>query len=181
MTKAVYVDLFRCIACKACELACEREYGAARVRVETVLDRTGAGVGVPVSCRQCETPLCALVCPEKALLSVDGELDFDSGLCTGCGLCTLACPFGAIELKKTGGGPEITPTITNSSPFFSGPVVRCELCPGKETPVCVATCPSGALVYTDCESFGENIRQEKGKKLLEALLSPFLTGQGARR
>ncbi|MDD3041701.1 MAG: 4Fe-4S binding protein [Methanosarcinaceae archaeon] len=167
MTKAVYVNLSHCIACKACELACEREYGEARVRVEVVLNGAGGGVGVPVSCRQCETPFCALACPENALgREVDG-LKFDSGLCSDCGLCVLACPFGAIELKKAGGGSG------TSFLNLSGTVVRCELCPGKETPVCVATCPAGALVYTDCESFGKNIRRGKGKKCLKPSPAPL--------
>lgn len=45
------------------------------------------------SCRACVE-----VCPKKAWRLDDAALEFDSGLCDGCGLCVPACPRQAIVL-----------------------------------------------------------------------------------
>ena len=45
------------------------------------------------SCRACVE-----VCPRKAWRLDDAALEFDSGLCDGCGLCVPACPCQAIDL-----------------------------------------------------------------------------------
>lgn len=41
---------------------------------------------------------CVEVCPRKAWRLDDAALEFDSGLCDGCGLCVPACPRQAIDL-----------------------------------------------------------------------------------
>lgn len=41
---------------------------------------------------------CVEVCPRQAWRLDDAALEFDSGLCDGCGLCMPACPRQAIDL-----------------------------------------------------------------------------------
>lgn len=41
---------------------------------------------------------CVDICPRKAWRLDDAALEFDSGLCDGCGLCMPACPRQAIDL-----------------------------------------------------------------------------------
>jgi Fe-S-cluster-containing dehydrogenase component len=57
-------------------------------------------------------------------------------LCTGCGSCAIACPFG---------------TIYNN--LIQYPSSECDLCKGRlepgEKPLCVATCEDGSLDYQD--------------------------------
>ena len=45
-------------------------------------------------CRRCGRCVNEIGCP--ALFSLDGRISIDKGLCTGCGLCTSLCKFGAI-------------------------------------------------------------------------------------
>ncbi len=124
----LWVDFQRCIACRACELACEAVHdGGSRIHVILL-----PGVSVPLTCRQCERSPCALVCPEDALLQTEQQgVVFVPDRCTRCGLCVPACPFGVLEGKF----PEKVE------------LVKCDLCQshGPERPACVITCPTGVL------------------------------------
>lgn len=57
-------------------------------------------------------------------------------LCTACGACAIACPFGTI--------------YTNLIPFVTS---TCDLCKGRlqegRKPLCVTTCPFEALDYKE--------------------------------
>ncbi|MHC1631538.1 MAG: 4Fe-4S dicluster domain-containing protein [Methanotrichaceae archaeon] len=145
----VYVDLNRCIACHACEVACENEHGVSNIFVKVVEDL----VSVPVSCRQCENATCVMTCYTDALhFGKDGSVAFDSEKCTGCGLCVLACPFGAVLL-----GPSL--------------VHKCNLCPGREVPACVATCPTEALIFGDQEIITGVARMRAAQKMAQAVIA----------
>ena len=55
--------------------------------------------------------------------------------------CVLACPNGALTRDKD-----------------QGFEVKCNLCPGQETLVCVANCSSEALVLSSNGDFGGEVR-----------------------
>jgi len=91
-------------------------------------------------CRRCELAPCINACPKNALEKVPTENN-DAGilkranmLCTGCGTCAVACPFGTI--------------YTDLIPFPSSVCDRCKgrLAPG-EKPLCVQTCNDGSIDY----------------------------------
>ncbi len=82
------------------------------------------------TCRQCESPACALACPQGAIFqqAETGARQIDKNLCVGCGTCTEACPWGI---------PTVDPETQKST--------KCLLCHGYTA--CVKDCPTGALHY----------------------------------
>ena len=54
------------------------------------------GIYVTPACRGCITHKCAEVCPKKAITVIDSKAVVDKSKCIECGLCTKACPYGAI-------------------------------------------------------------------------------------
>jgi Fe-S-cluster-containing dehydrogenase component len=91
-------------------------------------------------CRRCEGAPCIKACPRSALEKIKtgdddaGILKRSKMLCTGCGSCTIACPFGTIY-------PELVPF----------PSSVCDVCKGRlvdgEKPLCVNTCNDGSIEY----------------------------------
>jgi formate dehydrogenase iron-sulfur subunit len=116
----VFVDMERCIACHACEVACKRLHGG---QSNVSLQVVGEKAALPMLCRQCEKAICVLACGFGALFNEGETVAFDIKKCTGCDLCLLACPFGVVWSDKV--------------------LRKCDLCSGD--PACVATCPTRAL------------------------------------
>ena len=99
----------KCKACRRCEIACiaahhgltfkealkKRDELVARVHVV----KSGS-VKSPISCRQCENAPCARICPTGALQQDDGIVTMNAQICSGCQLCIMACPYGAISLES---------------------------------------------------------------------------------
>lgn len=93
-------------------------------------------------CRRCKAAPCVKACPNDALEKLPSK-DRDFGvlkranmLCTGCGSCAIACPFGTI--------------YTDLIPY---PSSVCDVCKGRlapnEKPLCVRTCPDDSIDYKE--------------------------------
>ena len=140
----VYVSPEVCIGCGLCRVYCQTEHSLSkdiikafkretphplpRIRVER-----NEEVCFPIQCRHCTEPWCVYFCLTGAMRKnqATGIVTVDSEKCIGCWNCVLACPYGAL-----------TRDISNSL------VVKCDLCPDQDIPVCVATCPNEALVLS---------------------------------
>lgn len=132
-----------CMGCGLCEVACTVEHSASRdVRkgfrgpekgqTRIWVERKGSA-SFAIQCRHCEDSPCITACmtgamerePETGAVLVDEEK------CVGCWMCIMACPYGVISRSER--GREVA--------------IKCDLCPGRETPMCVVACPNRALVY----------------------------------
>jgi phenylglyoxylate dehydrogenase beta subunit len=118
--------------CSACEETClERRDG----------DLVGTGVIKAIhaeevhfhgaaTCIQCSQPACGEVCPTGAIHKsrTDGTVGIAREKCIGCGLCTLACPYGGIYYDSN-----------------KEKATKCDLCEGE--PECVKACNYRVLSF----------------------------------
>jgi carbon-monoxide dehydrogenase iron sulfur subunit len=153
--KEIFCRIERCLGCRACEIACAVEHSQSRslataiqedprpsyrVRVLCV-DEKGGQVrlrSVALQCRQCVEPACAEACIAGGIVkdAATQVVRFNREKCVGCWSCVMVCPYGAIVRIAD-----------------SGVAVKCDRCPERESPACVAACPVHALVFVEPEEF----------------------------
>jgi Fe-S-cluster-containing dehydrogenase component len=145
-TPKLIVDLARIDPRTSSHIRCSYQHHPQNMGFAAVLER----IRFALICRRCTGAPCVAACPRGALEKVPaddapsderpttgdepGILRRANMLCTGCGTCALACPFGTI--------------YDDLMPFASS---VCDLCAGRlgpgEKPLCVRTCEPGALDY----------------------------------
>jgi Fe-S-cluster-containing dehydrogenase component len=159
-SKAVLVDITKCIGCRSCEAACaeanglpepedlgdekvfdrERTTGPDRftvVRKGPEKGRDGEDRFAKSQCLHCLVPACASACPVRALdKQPDGPVTYDPSVCIGCRYCMIACPFGVPKYE-----------YGKAIPY----VRKCTFCAERQRegkpPACVEACPMGALTF----------------------------------
>ncbi|WP_110875820.1 DMSO/selenate family reductase complex B subunit [Franconibacter helveticus] len=147
-----YIDSARCSGCKACQVACKDknnlEPGRRYRRVYEVKGGGFAPTGqgglihnvfaytLSLSCNHCADPICVKNCPTTAMHKRpgDGIVRVNTDKCVGCGYCAWSCPYGAPQRN----------TVT-------GQMSKCDFCIDQlaegKSPICVATCPLGAIQF----------------------------------
>lgn len=162
----VLVDLTRCVGCRSCEAACNKEqklptpdapfndqsvFEEKRRPTEkayTVVNRydvvkEGGSAGGPVyrkvQCNHCNEPACLTSCFVNAYTKTkEGAVTYNPKICVGCRNCMIACPFNV-------------PGYSYSSAF--NPVVKkCIFCydtrlKNGRPPACVEICPQEVLTF----------------------------------
>jgi formate dehydrogenase iron-sulfur subunit len=146
----VLIDLTRCSGCQTCTLACKaandlpqpevvpaKLSSGAFTFVDTRQETEGSDAYVKRQCMHCLHPGCVSACTVGALRKTAlGPVVYDSAKCIGCRYCQYACPFGV-------------PTYQWDNVL--GLIRKCEMCYSRvtegEKPVCVASCPNGALRF----------------------------------
>jgi carbon-monoxide dehydrogenase iron sulfur subunit len=139
--KRILINEDVCMGCGLCKVHCLTEHSQSkdiirahhkespkampRLRVE----KQGE-VSFAIQCRHCEEPWCVYSCLTGAMQKdpVTGVVTSDPEKCIGCWTCLLACPYGALTRDS---GSKV--------------VAKCDLCPSRDVPACVANCPNEAL------------------------------------
>jgi len=193
------VDLFRCVACNTCTIACKTKNGTPKgvmwrrvVQGETgeypQAQRSWASIG----CMQCQNTPCLKVCPTGATyIRPDGIVLVNYDTCIGCRYCIAACPYDARTYLQTIEGyfPEQGLTSNETikyAAFQSGTVTKCTFCsdkidagvkagltPGVDmdaTPACVNACPTNALIFGDLDDPNSTISKTVRSERAEQLL-----------
>ena len=129
----------RCVCCYACVVAClDQHYnidesGPPLRRAVRIESKEGKISCVSVGCMHCADAPCMVACPTGAIYRDEetGLVQVQSSRCVGCRKCRRVCTFGA-------------PQFTEEKKM-----VKCDGCLERVRrgllPVCVQTCPSGAL------------------------------------
>jgi formate dehydrogenase iron-sulfur subunit len=150
--KAFLFDATRCIDCRACMVACSVENKIPMNKTRIWVAGIGLNGEFPnlerdtmvYHCMHCNEPDCLSACPVGAYSKrADGPVLYDAKKCIGCRYCMNACPFGV---------PHFDWDIGLVDGAF---IDKCTLCTqridiGLE-PACVATCPTGALMFGERE------------------------------
>lgn len=170
-----------CIACNACVKACIKHAYMRGKLSKKRLDVLSLESGkMPNQCRQCDDAPCANVCPTSALRIANSCVELCEEICIGCKLCTIACPYGAINIDA-----EFPPSIIEEverhleAGCISGLksiAIKCDMCAGIESgAACVGVCPTGALVMID-PVLGEGKFGKKVKGDMTPFLNTILPG-----
>jgi len=162
----VLVDLTRCIGCRTCEAACNKEqnlpkpdlpfddmsvfdetfhHGSQKRRTTskayTVVNRYDLDTSVfrKLQCNHCNEPACLTSCFVNAYKKTDlGAVLYNEHVCVGCRNCMIACPF-------------YIPAYTYESVL--NPVVKkCIFCydtrvKNNRPPACVESCPQQVMTF----------------------------------
>ncbi|MBN1805506.1 MAG: 4Fe-4S binding protein [Sedimentisphaerales bacterium] len=144
MGKKLIIDLAKCDLQGSSGVRCSYNQHPTNKGIDALLEM----VRFALICRRCEAAPCVKACPNDALEKIPskyndaGILKRNNMLCTGCGTCAIACPFGTI--------------YTDLIPY---PSSVCDLCKGRlednGKPLCVNTDTDGSLDYRDVTD-GEN-------------------------
>ncbi|MFQ5925109.1 MAG: 4Fe-4S dicluster domain-containing protein [Dehalococcoidia bacterium] len=152
--KEIFVRMERCQGCRTCELVCRVEHSTDKSLLgalgETPVPRRrlfvelDGSVKIPVLCRHCEDAPCLNACISGAIYrdAKTNAVMSNPDKCIGCWTCIMVCPYGVINRS-------LERRVS----------VKCDLCPDRETPACVDSCPTKALVYTEPEEFSHTKRQ----------------------
>ena len=157
-TRAVLVDITKCIGCRSCEQACKQIHGFPS-NTETKLSPTALTVVEERSdhfvrrmCMHCQDPACASACLVAALKkTATGPVTYDAAKCIGCRYCLVACPFGVPRYEWN----KLVPYVK-----------KCDGCAGRlakaQPPACVEACPVQASIAGN----REDILEEAQRRIL---------------
>lgn len=146
--KRIFIEASKCDGCKNCVLACMQAHRADTGSIYD-LDLTNPenesrnhitgrkdGSYIPIFCRHCDEPECAMSCMSGALQKnpENGLVFYNENVCASCFMCVMNCPFGVLKAD----------TLSRTK------VIKCDFCSalGGE-PSCVKACPTKAITVKE--------------------------------
>lgn len=184
--KFVIADYKRCIGCTTCMAACFKSaYERGKLAQSRLNVLRQAGGVMPTQCRQCDDGPCANVCPTGALRFNDSCIELHEEICIGCKLCTIACPYGAINSSA-----ELMPSVNyavepkyylniESQSGAKNIAIKCDMCNGRENgPACVDVCPTSALIMIDPVKSEHKLGNKIDFNAANAFAQSLLNGAG---
>ena len=139
----LFIDLDVCGSgrCEGCEVECSYYFHTQKPANNGIVSVAELATYALV-CRRCEEPHCVNACPVEALEQQKEKgnlLTRHNMRCIGCRSCSHACPYGTIY-------PEHVPYLGHN----------CDYCHDrrdqKDEPLCVKTCPHGALAMKPADA-----------------------------
>ncbi|MFC2040454.1 4Fe-4S dicluster domain-containing protein [Chloroflexota bacterium] len=166
--KKVFIKDEFCMGCHLCEVYCQLRVSGTKDLLKAFKGKNGVrpiarlniasegNVDISIRCQHCTDAPCVEACLTGALSRdpVTGMVSLDEDRCMGCWTCVLTCRWGAVSQDKD-----------------KKRTVRCDLCHGEETPVCVAICPNEALVYVEVDDAETAVNREPAAAGAPNLLS----------
>jgi formate dehydrogenase iron-sulfur subunit len=159
-SKAILIDITKCIGCRSCEQACKQIHGfpmdseaklspTALTIVENHSDKDRGDRYVRRMCMHCQDPACASACLVGALKKTAfGPVTYDASKCIGCRYCIVACPFSVPRYEWS-----------KLVPF----VKKCDMCAERQVsgkpPACVEACPVQASISGSREEMLEEAQR----------------------
>ncbi|MBU0676456.1 MAG: 4Fe-4S dicluster domain-containing protein [Proteobacteria bacterium] len=189
----VLVDFTKCVGCRSCEAACNKEQGLPApdkpfdymsvfderhkgqkrrttekaytvVNRYNIKDREQGPVFRKFQCNHCNEPACLTSCFVNAYTKTkEGAVIYDPTVCVGCRTCMIACPF-------------YVPAYSYSNPI--NPVIKkCIMCYDTRLkfgrpPACVEACPQEVMTFgkrKDLIKLGHNRIQKNPEKYIDHL------------
>ena len=148
-TKAMLIDMDKCVRCDDCVQACASTHGGNPrfVRHGKTFDHWM----VANACMHCKDPVCMIGCPTGAIhrTVAGGTVVINDETCIGCGMCANSCPYDNIRLVEIA-NDKGAPLLDEDSGQPIIKATKCDLCannPGG--PACVRACPHDALQRVD--------------------------------
>ncbi len=152
--KTIKIEADKCNGCRGCEIACSNFHATpkyssvnpARSRIQVITHRL-EDIFFPVFAGE----YAPAECMGRNSYIIEGK-QYDE-----CGFCRAACPSRDIFKEPDSGLP-----------------LKCDMCEGEETPVCVQWCLNKVLIYEEREEeVEEGIAQEEVETGIGALVDKY--------
>ena len=159
LVREIKVDVEKCIGCRACEVACSgfhanpkySSFNPSRSRIRVVLDLPN-DVYVPLRAGE----YTSAECTGRQTFKIGGKSYSE------CSFCPASCPSRDLFKEPDSGLP-----------------LKCDMCEGEQTPLCVQVCRPGSLTYEEREEEGVEAEPTLGE--VEIGLKSLLDKHGAQK